>query len=201
MKIRRKKRKLKTTVTVNIACEGISEKTYIENILKEYNLLTANITITNLEGKGMLPFISYYEKNEKLYRVFIFVIDLDRARQKDIELRNLNRLIDKLEKNNLRNNVFLSNPDFEVFVSAAIGIRYDEIWETKYVKGNGVYKFIKDNGGSYEKAVANLGDKFYYEKQYTNKKGSKNKENLNINHSNLVYFIDYMGELLEGRNM
>lgn len=197
MKRKRTKKKLKTTITVNIACEGISEKAYIENILRDYKLLTSNITISNLEGKGMLPFISYFEKNEKLYRIFIYVIDLDRARQKEIEFRNLNRLIDKLEKSNVKNNIFLSNPDFEVVVSAAIGVDYSDIWNTKYVKGNGVYKFIKDKGGSFEKAVSNLNDKFYYEKQDINKKGSKHKENLATNHSNLVYFISYMEKLLD----
>ena len=80
MKIRRTKRKLKTTITINIACEGITEKSYIEGLLKEYNLFTPNITISNLGGKGMLPFISYFDNNEKLYKIFIFIIDLDRAR-------------------------------------------------------------------------------------------------------------------------
>lgn len=197
MKRKRTKRKLKTTVTINIACEGISEKSYIEGLLKEYNLFTPNITISNLGGKGMLPFISYFENNEKLYRIFIFIIDLDRARQKEIEFTNLNKLIDKVEKSNVKNNVFISNPDFEVFVAAAIGIDYDDLWNTKYEKGNGVYQFIKENDGTYDRAVKNLNNLFYYDKQDVNKKGSKNKENLNINHSNLVYFTDYMKKLLE----
>ena len=197
MKRKRTKRKLKTTVTINIACEGISEKSYIEGLLKEYNLFTPNITISNLGGKGMLPFISYFENNEKLYRIFIFIIDLDRARQKEIEFTNLNKLIDKVEKSNVKNNVFISNPDFEVFVVAAIGIDYDDLWNTKYEKGNGVYQFIKENDGTYDRALKNLNNLFYYDKQDVNKKGSKNKENLNINHSNLVYFTDYMKKLLE----
>lgn len=197
MKRKRTKRKLKTTVTINIACEGISEKSYIEGLLKEYNLFTPNITISNLGGKGMLPFISYFENNEKLYRIFIFIIDLDRARQKEIEFTNLNKLIDKVEKSNVKNNVFISNPDFEVFVAAAIGIDYDDLWNTKYEKGNGVYQFIRENDGTYERAVENLNNLFYYDKQDVDKKGSKNKENLDINHSNLVYFTDYMKKLLE----
>lgn len=197
MKRKRTKRKLKTTVTINIACEGISEKSYIEGLLKEYNLFTPNITISNLGGKCMLPFISYFENNEKLYRIFIFIIDLDRARQKEIEFTNLNKLIDKVEKSNVKNNVFISNPDFEVFVAASIGIDYDDLWNTKYEKGNGVYQFIKENDGTYDRAVKNLNNLFYYDKQDVNKKGSKNKENLNINHSNLVYFTDYMKKLLE----
>lgn len=197
MKRKRTKRKLKTTVTINIACEGISEKSYIEGLLKEYNFFTPNITISNLGGKGMLPFISYFENNEKLYRIFIFIIDLDRARQKEIEFTNLNKLIDKVEKSNVKNNVFISNPDFEVFVAAAIGIDYDDLWNTKYEKGNGVYQFIRENDGTYERAVENLNNLFYYDKQDVDKKGSKNKENLDINHSNLVYFTDYMKKLLE----
>lgn len=197
MKRKRTKRKLKTTVTINIACEGISEKSYIEGLLKEYNLFTPNITISNLGGKGMLPFISYFENNEKLYRIFIFIIDLDRARQKEIEFTNLNKLIDKVEKSNVKNNVFISNPDFEVFVAAAIGIDYDDLWNTKYEKGNGVYQFIRENDGTYERAVENLNNLFYYDKHDVDKKGSKNKENLDINHSNLVYFTDYMKKLLE----
>lgn len=197
MKRKRTKRKLKTTVTINIACEGISEKSYIEGLLKEYNLFTPNITISNLGGKGMLPFISYFENNEKLYRIFIFIIDLDRARQKEIEFTNLNKLIDKVEKSNVKNNVFISNPDFEVFVAAAVGIDYDDLWNTKYEKGNGVYQFIRENDGTYERAVENLNNLFYYDKQDVDKKGSKNKENLDINHSNLVYFTDYMKKLLE----
>ncbi|WP_297687563.1 RloB domain-containing protein [uncultured Anaerococcus sp.] len=197
MKRKRTKRKLKTTVTINIACEGLSEKSYIEGLLKEYNLLTSNITITNLEGKGMLPFVAYFENNVKLYRIFIFIIDLDRARQKEIELRNLNKLIDKVEKSNLKNNIFLSNPDFEVFVAASIGMEYDDLWNTKYEKGNGVYQFIRTNGGSYERAIENLENLFYYDKQDLDKKGSRNKENIDIKHSNLVYFLDYMKKLIE----
>ncbi len=56
----RSKQKLKTTITINIACEGITERYYTENLLKEYNLLTSNIKISNLEGKGFTPFISYF---------------------------------------------------------------------------------------------------------------------------------------------
>ena len=197
MKRNRSKRRLKTTVTVNIACEGISEKAYIENLLKDYNLFTPNITVSNLEGKGMLPFISYFEKNEKLYKIFIFVIDLDRARQKEIEFRNLNKLIDKVEKNNIKNNLFISNPDFEVFVAASIGIDYKKLYTYDYQKVNGVYRFIKNNSGNYEKAIENLPKKFYYEKGELNKKGTKKVENLEVNHSNLVYFIDYIKILLE----
>lgn len=197
MKRNRSKRRLKTTVTVNIACEGISERVYIENLLKEYGLSTPNITVSNLEGKGMLPTISYFEKNEKLYKIFIFVIDLDRAKQKEIELRNLNKLIDKVEKSNIKNNLFLSNPNFEVFVAASIGIDYEKLYINDYQKGNCVYKFIKSNHGDYEKAISKLPDKYYYDKKDLDKKGSKKVENLDVNHSNLVYFIDYMKILLE----
>lgn len=197
MKRNRSRRRLKTTVTVNIACEGISERVYIENLLKEYGLFTPNITVSNLEGKGMLPTISYFENNEKLYKIFIFIIDLDRAKQKEIELRNLNKLIDKVEKSNIKNNLFLSNPNFEVFVAASIGIDYEKLYLNDYQKGNGVYKFIKSNSGDYEKAISNLPDKYYYDKKDLDKKGNKKVENLEVNHSNLVYFIDYMKRLLE----
>lgn len=193
----RSKQKLKTTITINIACEGITERYYTENLLKEYNLLTSNIKISNLEGKGFTPFISYFEDNKKLFRVFIFIVDLDRAIQIEGEFHKLNKLIDKLENHNVNNTVFLSNPNFEIFVASAMGVEYDELDKMGYKKGNSVYKFIKDNGGSYKKAIDNSNWEFYYDKQDINTKGSKNKENLKINHSNLVYFTDYMKKLLE----
>ena len=48
-----------------------------------------------------------------------------------------------------------------------------------------------------DRAISNLPDKYYYDKKDLDKKGNKEVKNLELNHSNLVYFIDYMKRLLE----
>lgn len=199
MKRIRKPKNLKTTMKIHIACEGESEYYYVQSLLKEYKLNTDHITFSLLGGQGYKNADNYYEKNKSLYRVFIFILDLDIASKKKSEKASLNRLINKIQKDNLNNTIFLSNPDFEVFVAANIGISRSNLERLDYKKGNGVYKFIKNNNGDFEKSKFNIKGPYYLDKKKPGKVINPNEHNLNNDQSSLVYIIDYLRELIENK--
>ena len=93
---------IKTNLKILIVCEGLTESTYIEDLLGDIS----NIEIVSIDGAGYGKFKNYIESNEKLYKIFLVVADLDKA-QPDLQTRKtsngyhlLNGLITYLHKLN-----------------------------------------------------------------------------------------------------
>lgn len=193
---RPRRAKLKTTEKVLVICEGETDECYISQLLKEYGLITANVTVASSSGGGYTNTKNYIERNGSLYSIILVVCDLDRAAHKDIEKRNLKSLINHLERENPKNNVFLNNPEIEVWIAANIGVSADTLQELGYEKGNTVCRFIREHKGSYEKACKQFADaELYFEKRGFGK-GIYKEEAISTPHSNLVYFVDYMEILI-----
>lgn len=189
--------KLKTTEKIHIICEGVTEKHYIEQLIKEFNLMTDNITIESLGGGGYTSIKNNIEKNRRLYNIVIIVCDLDRATQKKNEKLNLKALINLIENENLKNNIFLNCPEIEVWIAANIGVSSADLQQLGYEKGNTVCRFLRTQRGSYERACEHFAAvNLYYEKR-SFKKGIYKEEAMSIPHSNLVYFVDYMKMLVK----
>lgn len=193
---RPRKEKLKTTEKILIVCEGKTEESYINQLLKDSNLITANITVDSSAGGGYTNIKNYIERNKTLYSIILIVCDLDRATHKPVEKRNLKALINLIEKENLKNNIFLNNPEIEVWIAASINANPNELPALGYEKGNTVCRFLRDRQGSYERACQYFANSdLYYEKREF-KKGHFNESMLVNPHSNLIYFIDYMRKLI-----
>lgn len=194
---KRKSKKLKTTISIHIVCEGESEYYYIQSLIKEYKLETPHISYYNLKGQGYKNALTYFMKNACLYSIFIFILDLDRANELKAEQLTLNRLINTIQKENKANNVFLSNPNFETYVAACIGVNRKELEKHGYEKGNTIYNFIKSNQGNHVNSKQFLSGPYYLDKSDPNKIITSNEKNINIEQSSLVNFIEYLENLIK----
>ena len=189
---------IKTSLKILIVCEGPTESTYIEDLLGDI----PNIEIVSIDGAGYGKFKNYIESNEKLYKVFLVVADLDKA-QPDPQTRKtsngyhlLNGLITYLHKLNNQNTIFLSNPDIEYWIACLIGQEsYTEadLVSIGYRKGDSVNTFLRAHNGNFDTAVelANS-DKVYYRKPKPGVNYTLQSDYLELRQSNLTDFLTYI---------
>ena len=189
---------IKTSLKILIVCEGPTESTYIEDLLGDI----PNIEIVSIDGTGYGKFKNYIESNEKLYKVFLVVADLDKA-QPDPQTRKtsngyhlLNGLITYLHKLNNQNTIFLSNPDIEYWIACLIGQEsYTEadLVSIGYRKGDSVNTFLRAHNGNFDTAVelANS-DKVYYRKSKPGVNYTLQSDYLELRQSNLTELLVYI---------
>lgn len=189
---------IKTSLKILIVCEGPTESTYIEDLLGDI----PNIEIVSIDGAGYGKFKNYIESNEKLYKVFLVVADLDKA-QPDPQTRKtsngyhlLNGLITYLHKLNNQNTIFLSNPDIEYWIACLIGQEsYTEadLVSIGYKKGDSVNTFLRAHNGNFDTAVelANS-DKVYYRKPKPGVNYTLQSDYLELRQSNLTELLVYI---------
>lgn len=189
---------IKTSLKILIVCEGPTESTYIEDLLGDI----PNIEIVSIDGAGYGKFKNYIESNEKLYKVFLVVADLDKA-QPDPQTRKtsngyhlLNGLITYLHKLNNQNTIFLSNPDIEYWIACLIGQEsYTEadLVSIGYRKGDSVNTFLRAHNGNFDTAVelANS-DKVYYRKPKPGVNYTLQSDYLELRQSNLTELLVYI---------
>lgn len=189
---------IKASLKILIVCEGPTESTYIEDLLGDI----PNIEIVSIDGAGYGKFKNYIESNEKLYKVFLVVADLDKA-QPDPQTRKtsngyhlLNGLITYLHKLNNQNTIFLSNPDIEYWIACLIGQEsYTEadLVSIGYRKGDSVNTFLRAHNGNFDTAVelANS-DKVYYRKPKPGVNYTLQSDYLELRQSNLTELLVYI---------
>lgn len=189
---------IKTSLKILIVCEGPTESTYIEDLLGDI----PNIEIVSVDGAGYGKFKNYIESNEKLYKVFLVVADLDKA-QPDPQTRKtsngyhlLNGLITYLHKLNNQNTIFLSNPDIEYWIACLIGQEsYTEadLVSIGYRKGDSINTFLRAHNGNFDTAVelANS-DKVYYRKPKPGVNYTLQSDYLELRQSNLTELLVYI---------
>ena len=189
---------IKTSLKILIVCEGPTESTYIEDLLGDI----PNIEIVSIDGAGYGKFKNYIESNEKLYKVFLVVADLDKA-QPDPQTRKtsngyhlLNGLITYLHKLNNQNTIFLSNPDIEYWIACLIGQEsYTEadLVSIGYRKGDSVNTFLRAHNGNFDTAVelANS-DTVYYRKPKPGVNYTLQSDYLELRQSNLTELLVYI---------
>ena len=64
---------IKTRLKILIVCEGLTESTYIEDLLGD----VSNVEIVSIDGAGYGKFKNYIESNEKLYTIFLSNPDIE----------------------------------------------------------------------------------------------------------------------------
>jgi hypothetical protein len=189
---------IKTRLKILIVCEGLTESTYIEDLLGD----VSNVEIVSIDGAGYGKFKNYIESNEKLYKVFLVVADLDKA-QPDPQTRKtsngyhlLNGLITYLHKLNKQNTIFLSNPDIEYWIACSIGQEShtkDDLESMGYRKGEYVATFLRAHNGKFNIAaqLANSNN-VYYRKAEPGANYTLKREYLELRQSNLTDFLTYI---------
>lgn len=189
---------IKTRLKILIVCEGLTESTYIEDLLGDIS----NVEIISIDGAGYGKFKNYIESNEKLYKVFLVVADLDKA-QPDPQTRKtsngyhlLNGLITYLHKLNKQNTIFLSNPDIEYWIACSIGqesCTKDDLESMGYRKGDYVTTFLRaHNGNFYTAAQLANSNKVFYRKAEPGANYTLKRDHLELRQSNLTDFLAYI---------
>mgnify|MGYP000954549310 FL=1 len=189
---------IKTSLKILIVCEGLTESTYIEDLLGDIS----NVEIVSIDGAGYGKFKNYIESNEKLYKVFLVIADLDKA-QPDPQTSKtsngyhlLNGLITYLHKLNKQNTIFLSNPDIEYWIACSIGqesYTKNDLESMGYRKGDYVTTFLRTYNGTFHTAaqLANSNN-VYYRKAIPGENYTLKREHLELRQSNLADFLDYI---------
>ena len=196
VKNRNEKRKIKKVV--QIVVEGTTDKTVIESMIHKNMYQEIKFkTYSKVDGGGYTEFLSYIEKNSAILDVVIIVADLDRAAENLKEKQILQNLIKELEKQNIKNNIFLTYPRIEDWL-----IQYFSV----YQKNLKLYEFLKSSKGDiylYDKLIQKSGnvdtaiqyyarrenDLFYMKKNYA--KVKIEVDNLCKKQSNLYYILNY----------
>lgn len=194
-KPKRIRKKLKTSVKIQVVCEGDTEYSYLSTLLHGFS----NINVYSIQGGGYGKFSNYIEKHSSLYSVFLVVADLDKAQHRDSERGLLNRLIKDLAALDKRNSIFLNGPDIEYWIACCIGhpeYVMADLEALGYVKGNTVNSFLQAQRGSLKIAMSCVNNKrVYYYKPNVGHKYGLYTEYLHERQSTLGNLESYIEEL------
>lgn len=109
---------LSTSVKIMVLTEGQTEKNYLKELKNKLLDSSFKLEIENICNGNYASFLDKIAEYRGMETPTLIVVDLDRAANDDAELKHLKELIDKLVKINKQNNIFLTYPNFETFLSA-----------------------------------------------------------------------------------
>lgn len=185
---------------IKFLVEGATEKFYFREVLKaeKYSL---HIDIDNISGGGYFAFTREILKNKTLYDVIIIIADLDRAAVHIGEKEKLLDLISLIEKLNIKNNIFLTFKNIETWQTATLPYKIknlsDELGYSGKSKGKeDIFQRLADKGASFDEGKRKFkADSLFYLKSDM-EKGIINENNISKIQSNLIYFLDYLKNIL-----
>lgn len=188
-------------IRVKFLVEGATEKFYFKELLRDegYSL---HLDIDDINGGGYFAFTREITKNKSLYDIVIVIADLDRASTHIGEKEKLSDLIILLEKLNIKNNIFLTYKNIETWQVATLPYKVNnlssELGYSGKTKGKeDIYQRLVDKGAIYTIAKTKFRESnlYYLKKELV--KGIFNEENIVKTQSNLIYFLEYLKNVLE----
>lgn len=188
-------------IRVKFLVEGATEKFYFKELLRDegYSL---HLDIDDINGGGYFAFTREITKNKSLYDIVIVIADLDRASTHIGEKEKLSDLIILLEKLNIKNNIFLTYKNIETWQVATLPYKVNnlssELGYSGKTKGKeDIYQRLVDKGAIYTIAKTKFKESnlYYLKKELV--KGIFNEENIVKTQSNLIYFLEYLKNVLE----
>lgn len=197
---------LNTSVKIMVLTEGQTEKNYLKELKNKLLDSSFKLEIENICNGNYASFLDKIAEYRGMETPILIVVDLDRAEQDKVELSYLEELIDKLVKINKQNNIFLTYPNFETFLSAhfdpfcnklknRLGFRNSDEIKSR----TDILAKIEQYGGDFEntKKHFNNNNLFCYKKDFSAALIDKN--NIRIRQSTLINFIDYCNKIKESR--
>lgn len=197
---------LNTSVKIMVLTEGQTEKNYLKELKNKLLDSSFKLEIENICNGNYASFLDKIVEYRGMETPILIVVDLDRAANNNVELKYLEKLIDKLIKINKQNNIFLTYPNFETFLSAhfdpfcnnlkdRLGFRNSDEIKSK----PDILNKIEQHGGDFEntKKHFNNNNLFYYKEDFS--AFLINKNNIRIRQSSLINFIDYCNKIKESR--
>lgn len=192
----------KPLIKIKFLVEGATEKNYFRDFLKNINY-PLHLDIEDINGGGYSSFEREISKNKALYDIVIVIADLDRATTHIGEKERLFKLIELLEKLNIKNNIFLTFKNIETWQIATLPNKNKvsnlskELGYTGKSKGKeDIYQRLLDKGASYSRGQENfkIENLFYLKNEL--EKGKINENNISKLQSNLIYFLEYLSKVL-----
>lgn len=188
-------------IRVKFLVEGATEKFYFKELLK-YEGYSLHLDIDDINGGGYFAFTREITKNKSLYDIVIVIADLDRASTHIGEKEKLSDLIILLEKLNIKNNIFLTYKNIETWQVATLPYKVNDLSSELGYSGKSkgkedIYQRLVDKGAIYTIAKTKFKESnlYYLKKELT--KGTFNDENIAKIQSNLIYFLEYLKNVLE----
>lgn len=188
-------------IRVKFLVEGATEKFYFKELLRDegYSL---HLDIDDINGGGCFAFTREITKNKSLYDIVIVIADLDRASTHIGEKEKLSDLIILLEKLNIKNNIFLTYKNIETWQVATLPYKVNDLsselgYSGKTKGKEDIYQRLVDKGAIYTIAKTKFKESnlYYLKKELV--KGIFNEENIVKTQSNLIYFLEYLKNVLE----
>ena len=188
-----------TLIKIKFLVEGITEKYYFDNFLKECGY-KIHIDMDKIDGGGYFAFTREIQKNKSIYDVIIIIADLDRVSIHSGEKEKLNELINLLEKLNLKNNIFLTYKNIETWQIATLPVKVNNLstflgYSNSSKGKEDIYKRLKEKGADFKIAIPKFKQNNLYYSKSDFEKGVINIENTVKTQSNLIYFLDYLEKL------
>lgn len=186
---------------IKFLVEGETEYYYFKSLLIDigYKL---HIDIENISGGGYFSFTKNITKNKLIYDIVIVIADLDRTYSHPNEKEKLTELIDLIKKENEKNNIFLTFENIETWLKATFDYPISDLTSELGYQGSSkgkddIYRRLLNKNANFENALPKFKiDTLYFYKP-TLKEGIKKEENLFRTQSNLIYFIDYLKNILK----
>ena len=137
-----------------------------------------------------------------MYDIVIVIADLDRAVIHFGEKEKLIELISLLEKLNIKNNIFLTYKNIETWQIATLPYKTNDLtlelgYSGKSKGKEDIFQRLKDKGAKFEigEKKFKLENLFYIKQEL--EKGKFKEENISKNQSNLIYFFEYLRNILK----
>lgn len=189
-----------------VLTEGQTEKNYLKELKNKLLDSSFKLEIENICNGNYASFLDKIAEYRGMETPTLIVVDLDRAANDDAELKHLKELIDKLVKINKQNNIFLTYPNFETFLSAhfdpfcndlkgKLGFRNSDEIKSR----TDILDKIENHGGNFKNTKKHFSDNnlFYNKSDFSS--GLINKNNIRTKQSSLVNFIDYCNKIKQSR--
>nr|DAS55616.1 MAG TPA: RloB-like protein [Caudoviricetes sp.] len=197
---------LSTSVKIMVLTEGQTEKNYLKELKNKLLDSSFKLEIENICNGNYASFLDKIAEYRGMETPILIVVDLDRASNDGAELKHLKELIDKLVKINKQNNIFLTYPNFETFLSAHFDLFCNNLKDRLGFRNSDEIKSrpdilnkIEQHGGDFEntKKHFNNNNLFYYKKDFS--PALINKNNIRTKQSSLINFIDYCNKIKQSR--
>lgn len=197
---------LNTSVKIMVLTEGQTEKNYLKELKNKLLDSSFKLEIENICNGNYASFLDKIAEYRGMETPILIVVDLDRAANNNVELKYLEKLIDKLIKINKQNNIFLTYPNFETFLSAHFDPFCNNLKDRLGFRNSDEIKSrpdiltkIEQHGGDFENTNKHFNNNnlFYYKEDFS--AFLINKNNIRIRQSSLINFIDYCNKIKESR--
>lgn len=179
--------------------EGKTEKNIIFYLFDQNDYPNISFSVKEYRGGGYADIRHWVAKRRDSLDIVFVVCDLDRA-QEDTERKSLITTIKFLENENIRNNIFLSCPDFEQWMLCGLpGSNNRPLYrclgyanEAEQKADEHLFSKYASEGGSLSTAERYFSGRplFYMKKDFS--QGTIQNEYVNAEQSSLYYLRDYL---------